>query len=95
MKSIVEDKRGSAFAWVMITVMVFAIAMIYMVMTQPIRAIQNTVWSQVENDTDYAQTFNTVVLVWKYWPIIMLLGLIIVGIVLSLKREPYTGSDQF
>ena len=87
------NKKGSAFAWIMIMVMVFGIAIIYMVMTQPVRIIQDITWVNVQNDTDYAQTFNTVVLVWKYWPLIMLLGLIIVGIIMSLKREPYTGNE--
>lgn len=87
----VLNKKGSAFVWVTITIMVFAIALIYMVMTQPIIHIQSAVWDEVSNDTDYAQSFNTVVMVWKYWPIVMLLGLIIVGIIMSLKQEPYSG----
>jgi len=88
---VLDNKRGSAFTWVMITVMVFSIGLIYMVMTQPIIAIQSTTWSYVKNDTDYAQSYNTVVMVWKYWPIVVLIGLIIVGIMMSLKQEPYTG----
>jgi hypothetical protein len=85
------NKKGSAFVWVMITFMIFGIAMIYMIMTQPIIKIQEATWDQVSDDPDYAQTYNTVVLVWKYWPLVMIVGLIIIGILLSLKQEPYTG----
>lgn len=94
LKRFKDSKKGSVFAWFTITVSVFAIALIYLLMTQPIIEIQGATWDEVQNDTDYATTYNTVVLVWKYWPIVMLLGLIIIGIVISLKREPYTGYER-
>ena len=87
------NKKGSAYAWFMATVSLFAIGLIYMIMTQPIIKIQQATWSQVEG-SEYAQTYNTTVLVWKYWPVVLIIGIIIVAIFASIKREPYTGYEQ-
>lgn len=86
------NKKGSAYVWVMITFLVFAIGIVYMIMTKPVIIIQNLTWQYVANDGTYAQTYNNVVMVWKYWPIVALIGLIIAGILLSLKQEPYSGN---
>lgn len=93
--NLLKDKRGSVFVWLLVTFGVFAIGMIYMLLTKPVAIVQQVTWDEVENQTDYAQTYNTVILMWKYWPILVLIGLIIFGIVASLKREPYTGYDGF
>lgn len=93
LKKLIGNKKGSVFAWVMVTVAVFCVAIIYMVMTQPIIQIQQATNATL-NDSNYASTYNTIILVWKYWPLILLLGLIIVGIIISIKREPYTGFQQ-
>jgi heme/copper-type cytochrome/quinol oxidase subunit 2 len=87
-----NNKKGSIFAWFMVTVAVFTIAIFYMILTQPIIAIQAAT-NETLNDPNYASSYNKAIVVWKYWPIVMLLGLIIVGIIYSLKREPYTGYE--
>ena len=88
-RSLVKCKRGSVFAWVTITVAVFIVGILYMILTQPVIEIQKATNSTL-NDADYASTYNSVIMVWKYWPLIMLLGLIIVGIIISIRKEPYT-----
>lgn len=88
------NKKGSVFAWVTITVSIFIVAILYMILTQPVIEIQKATNSTL-NDSDYASTYNATIMVWKYWPLMMLLGLIIVGIIISIKREPYTGFQQF
>ena len=92
MVSLLNSKKGSIWAWFMITFAVFSIAILYMILTKPIIEIQQAT-NDTLNDTDYAQTYNRVIVVWKYWPIVMLLGLIILGIMMSLKKEPYTGYE--
>lgn len=92
LQSIFKNKKASVWAWFMITIAVFVIAILYMILTKPIIAIQSAT-SDVLNDTDYASSYNRVITVWKYWPIVMLLGLIILGIITSLKKEPYTGYE--
>lgn len=87
------NKHGSVFAWVTVTAAVFAIAILYMILTQPVVSIQ-TATNGTLDDANYAQTYNTVILVWKYWPVILLVGLIIVGIIASLKQEPFTGFER-
>jgi len=89
MKHLSKCKRGSVFAWVTITVAVFIVGLLYMILTQPVIEIQKATNSTL-NDEDYASTYNSVIMVWKYWPLIMLLGLIIVGIIISIRKEPYT-----
>jgi hypothetical protein len=88
------DKRGSVWAWFVVTISVFIIAIVYMIMTKPIIEIQK-VTNETLNDSDYASTYNRVITVWKYWPIVMLLGLILVGVMYSIKKEPYTGYREY
>lgn len=88
----ITGKKGSAFVWIMITVMVFVVAIVYMIFTQVVIKVQGATVS-VLNDSDYAKSYNTTIMVWKYWPLIALIGLIIAGILLSLKQEPYSGYD--
>lgn len=90
--SISKNKKASIWGWFMITVAVFVIAILYMILTKPVIEIQKAT-NDTLNDSDYATTYNQVITVWKYWPIVMLLGLIILGIMMSLKKEPYTGYE--
>lgn len=86
------NKKASVWGWFMITVAVFVIAILYMILTKPIIEIQKAT-NETLADPDYADSYNKVIVVWKYWPIVMLIGLIILGIMMSLKKEPYTGYE--
>jgi len=88
------NKKASAFVWFTATILVFAIAIIYIIMTQVVIPIQQATNSTLD-DPDYASTYNTVILVWKYWPIMLLVGIIIISVVVGIRREPYTGYERF
>lgn len=88
----IKDKKGSVWAWFVITFAVFTIAIVYMIMSKPVIEIQKAT-NETLDDPDYAGTYNKVIVVWKYWPLVFLIGLIMMGIMISLKKEPYTGYD--
>lgn len=84
------NKKGSAFVWLIVMFSIFALGLVYMLLSQPIRVIQDAT-NETLNDPDYAQSYNTTILAWKYAPILIIIGLIIWGIISSLKREPFSG----
>ena len=90
MRKIYKNKRGSAFVWLIVMFSIFTIGLIYMIMSQPIRVVQDATNSTL-NDPDYAQSYNTTIMAWKYSPILLIIGLMIWGIISSLKKEPFSG----
>lgn len=89
-----KNKKGSAVAWAMILAGIFVITLFYLLFSQVIYGyIQPNVHKAltITNTTDTTQAVQAMAIlemVWKWWPIILVLGLIMVGFVLSQKKEP-------
>lgn len=92
-------KKGSAWAWLIVLIAMFAIGLIYIIFTQ---ILMGTLFPDVEsyldtvtytngsayNNTDALRTISYLKTAWNVWPIIVFVGLMIVGFVMSQRREP-------
>jgi len=92
-------RKGSAFAWLVILIAIFAIGLVYMIFTNVFvgmlipytEAYLSTVTypnGTAVNITDATATINLIKLVWNAWPLIAIIGLIVVGFVMAQRREP-------
>ena len=84
-----------AYIWLNILVGIFVISLFYMIFSQVLYVhIQPLILPQLQNlsapvnSTQVRATLDLIEFVWQYWPLILIFGLIIYGIVASQKREP-------
>ena len=89
--------KGSALVWVMVLIGIFVVSLMYILFSSVIYThIAPTVYNEltVTNTTDTTQaiaTYNLIELVWSWWPLILIVGLIMIGFVSAQRREP----DEF
>ena len=82
-----KNKKGSAYVWLYVLLGLFIISIIYLIMTPA--------WIQTYNFTQehmtvstYDGTFQKLETFWWAFPVLLIVGLIIWGIVSSLRRDP-------
>ena len=86
--------KGSAVVWAMILIGIFSVTLLYIIFSQVIYVnIQPNVHAALTstNTTDTTQAVQSMAIlemVWKWWPLILVFGLIFAGIVSSQRREP-------
>jgi hypothetical protein len=84
--------KGVAMTWIFILVSIFFIAIVYIIFSYVLYGdnigIANMVSTDTINNTGAQQTINTVNIVWRWWPVPLIIGLILFGIVSSQRREP-------
>jgi hypothetical protein len=85
--------KGSAICWLEILVAIFVISLMYLLFTQVIYVyIKPSVMTGINtsgaNITNALQTFAIIDMVWQYFPLILIFGMLIVGVVYSMRREP-------
>lgn len=87
-------KKGSAVAWFNILIGIFVIGLAYLIFSQVIyEYIRPTVVSGLESLNTTAKdraldTINLLDIVWSYWPLILIFGLLLYGIIQAQRREP-------
>tara|TARA_Y100000310_G_scaffold27067_1_gene25755 strand:+ start:43 stop:306 length:264 start_codon:yes stop_codon:yes gene_type:complete len=79
-------KKGGVGAWLFVLVSVFMVAVVYIILTEPWTIIYDTFSADLSSE--YAPTATRIQNIWKNWPIITILSLIIAGFILMLRREP-------
>jgi hypothetical protein len=85
--------HGVAIIWVEILLAIGVVSMVYIIFsyiiysTNGIANLVNTS-SEVINNTRAQSTLNIINIVWQYWPLIFIVGLIMYGFVASQRREP-------
>ena len=92
-------RKGVMIVWLEILVAIFVIGLFYVLFSyviygqlKPLIIPQlNALNSTTLNTTGMQQTINMIDMVWTWWPLILICGLIVYGFVASQKREP----DQY
>ena len=83
--------KGSMYAWIIITVLVFVVGFIWIILSQ---VYNGTLFPEFEDELmaneDTAQTFTYIKNTWAYWPVILIFGLILYGMISALRKEPYS-----
>jgi hypothetical protein len=81
--------KGSAWAWVVVTALVFMVGFVWIVMSQVyVDKLFPFGDEAVSGHVNATNTLTHVKNVWNYWPLITIFVLIIYGIARSLKKEP-------
>jgi hypothetical protein len=91
------SRKGQAFVWLEILAAIFVVGLFYVVWSWvlygQVKALImpqiNTLNSSTLNTTGMQSTINIIDIVWQYWPLIIIFGLILYGIVAAQKREPH------
>ena len=86
--------KGSAVVWAYILIGLFTVTLLYIIFSQVIYVnVQPTVFNHLTvtnttDTTDAVATLNLIEDVWTWWPVIFILGLLLIGIIASQRREP-------
>lgn len=85
--------KGSAIKWLEILIAIFVISLFYLLFSQVIyQYVRPSVVAGLSapgiNNTSAATTLAIIDTVWQYWPLILIFGMILVGVVYSLRRDP-------
>jgi len=90
--------KGTAIIWLNILAGIFFVALVYIIWSQVIYVyIKPIVVPAIENmngtynTTSALNTIALIDIVWQYWPLILIFGLILYGFVAAQRREP----DQY
>lgn len=85
--------KGSAYAWIVVLIMIFAGSFLWIIFSQVlvVNVFPDTIEMMEDaNQTQSVEVAENIQNVWDYWPLILIGGLIIYGVVSSLKKEPDT-----
>ena len=91
--------KGSAYVWFVILALMFAVILVYNVFSETLSIVSPEVRTFINNTNssmagNATATLDTVEVVWRYWPLFFILGLLIWGIVASQRQEPvYYGGE--
>lgn len=89
-----KAKKGVMLVWITILVSIFVIMFLYLVFTDvyynlvkpmSIDGINNITSN---TSTGAIDTLNFIDVVWTYWPIIFIFGLLLYGFIAAQRREP-------
>ena len=85
-KRLWKDSEGSAYAWMVVLVVMFVLFLVWATFSEPIQQFY-----MLANNSTYGTQFNQPVqwmaFVWTYYPVIMLGGMILWAIAYSVYRE--------
>ena len=84
--------KGVAVVWIYILISLFVIAFVYIIFSVILYSdtygVATLVNVSTVNNTQAQSTISTINTVWRWWPLPLMVGLILWGIVSSQKREP-------
>ncbi|HLD78167.1 MAG TPA: hypothetical protein VJB16_04005 [archaeon] len=82
-----RGRKGVAFVWLTALVIIFTIGLIYTTMTEPYETVWNYTHDRI-NDTAYEATFTQLRTLWRYWPILTTVGIMLWAVLSSMRRDP-------
>jgi len=83
--------RGQMYAWIVILVLVFVTGFLWIIFSEIYHEYLFPEFEEhLSSNNETAITFTWIKNVWNYWPLILIFGLIIYGIVSALRKEPYS-----
>lgn len=84
--------KGTVIVWLQVLFGIFIIGGVYIIFSyvlySDVAGIANIVNTSTINSTQAQSTISIVSTVWRWWPLPLIVGLIIYGIVASQRREP-------
>lgn len=80
---------NAALVWIIALFSVFIVGVVYIAMADPWNTLYDKFYGDM--DSEYQPTAAKINTVWQYWPILMILGIILSAIVLMLRNEPDNG----
>lgn len=83
---LMKSKKGAAFTWIAALMMIFFIAIIYIVMTEPFEVVYDEMRGRV--DADHQTVFDQIRSVWGLWPLILIIGILAWAVLRSMRRDP-------
>ena len=93
-QSIMHNKKGDGWVFLVGLISLFFVGLVYIVMTQPFYQINDAINNSMSNadPTILARSqdsFSRINTVWNWWPIIVILGIILWVILNMIRRQPY------
>ena len=84
-------KKGEGYAGAMISafIILFTLIILWNVFTPAVNNVLNTVEPLMDNDSDSLDIFDKLRSSWQYYPIILVIALIVFMVVRGITREPY------
>jgi len=84
--------ESAAYAWVVVLLMCFIITFVWIILSMVYEPVLFPIADQqLAGYTDALTILDQLKFAWRYWPVAMLVGMIIYGIVSSLRRDPESG----
>lgn len=84
--------KGTVIVWLQVLFGIFIIGAVYIIFSyvlySDVAGIANIVNTSTINSTQAQSTISIVSTVWRWWPLPLIVGLVIYGIVASQRREP-------
>ena len=80
------QKKAQAFIWLTVMVMIFGMALIYIMLDQPYQKINEQLGGNFTG-TQYENTYKRMNTIWNMWLLIFLIGIIIWGILSSMRQR--------
>jgi len=86
----VKHKKGQGLAGAFLIGMItlFVVALIYGILSSPFTSVYNSIYN-LTNDSGVHDTMGKVRTTWIYFPLILIVGVIIYMLAQGMKREPY------
>ena len=82
--------KGVLYAWIMITATVFLVGFLWIIFSQINEPIFDEFGPSLQANEDTANTYDSIVNTWANWPMLLIFGLIVFGLVAALRKEPNT-----
>ena len=84
-------KKGEGYAGAMISafIILFTLIILWNVFTPAVNSVLNSVEPLMDNDSDSLNIFDKLRSSWQYYPIILVIALIVFMVVRGITREPY------
>ena len=90
MTSVFSNRKGIAFVWLGILFVIVAMGLIFLVLDQPLTKVRDMNGDKFTG-TIYEPTYDKMNTVWDKWPVIFLLGVILFGVLTTLRKEQNGG----
>jgi len=95
----IPNRRGGAYAFLVILIAIFVVGLVYVIFTRVFMEVLIPVAEQsigaatypngtAVNNTDALNTISLIKTIWNYWPLIAILGFIVVGFIMAQRRDP-------
>ena len=88
-----NKKGNAAMVWLVVLISIFVCGLVWIITDNPFTTIKNklTPGMTVEHQT----TVNKIDTVWKNWPVVFILGMILWGVIATIRDRSATAPPQF